>query len=866
MPLIPSEWRRILPLVLIMAVVAMTVGGMSLIVLYQTAFDEAKSRLTDTAQSRARMIEAIARFDQIHSHSYPGGPYHATLTQVEEAHDNYKGFGETGEFALAKRQGNEIIFVLRHRHTVLDGSKSVPFQHDEDHDHIAEPMRHALLGHSGTMVGLDYRGVTVLAAYEPVDVLNFGVVAKIDLAEIRRPFIRAAIILFTLSVVIIGLGIVVFSYVSEPMVATLMESEALRHSRLKLMQAQSIIREKAIYLDNILSSAMDTSIVATDENFLIRYYNPTAEKLFGYTKEQILGRSVLEVHEWEEVDPSDFQKGLERIAVVGSHLYQVQREVGGSIRTLESRASSILDEEGKLVGYVLMSKDITERKEAEDSLVKSERKYRLLMEYANDAIFVADTRTGIILDANKAAANLLGRSVDEIIGMHQSRLHPAGREQEYKAFFQNQIQYGSGVLTDVVVVHQDGRLIPVEIRAGVTDLGDKQVIQGIFRDVTQRKRAEDALRESQSRLFKAQRIARLGNWDWDIVNNTLYWSDEIYRIFGLDPSQCQASYAGFIEAIHCDDRERVSQAVKEAIVDPKVSYDIQHRVVRPGGALRTVREQGEVIRNEKGQAIRMMGTVHDMTELKEVEEKLKDLNANLESRVIERTHQLEAANRELEAFSYSVAHDLRAPLNNILGFSKILLDEHHDKLGKEGGEYLHWLDASGKQMTRRIADYLKLARSTRVALRHEKVNLSELFAHAAHLIQQLHPETLTVSMEITPNLMVHGDKDLLTVVAENLLSNALKFTCKEEKGVIHFGVNKQGGDRAYYVRDNGIGFDDNYANRLFEPFESLHDPGISDGSGIGLTTVQRIIHRHEGKIWAESTLGEGATFYFTIGK
>ncbi|MBF0193614.1 MAG: hypothetical protein HQL71_03610, partial [Magnetococcales bacterium] len=206
MHLISTEWRRIFQLVLIMAVVAMSVGGLSLYVLYETAFNEAKSRLTETAQSRARLMESVARFNEVHNKNYAQGSFHATLFQIRQAHDKFEGFGKTGEFTMAKLQDNKIVFVLSHRHNKTDKPKPVPFKNDEEYGHLAEPMRQALLGHSGTIVGNDYRAVVVLAAYEPVEVLNLGVVAKIDLAEIRQPFIEAGLILFVISAVVIGKG------------------------------------------------------------------------------------------------------------------------------------------------------------------------------------------------------------------------------------------------------------------------------------------------------------------------------------------------------------------------------------------------------------------------------------------------------------------------------------------------------------------------------------------------------------------------------------------------------------------------------------------------------------------------------------
>ena len=183
-----DERRRILFLLLIMTSVALVVSGISITLLYRATLEEEQARLVETAQSQARLMEAVARFDAVYNVDYPEGPEAATLSQIRDAHENYLGFGETGEFTLAKREGDLIVFLLRHRHADLDLPLPVPFGSE-----LAEPMRRALSGQSGTVVGLDYRGETVLAAYEPVAKLDLGIVAKIDLAEHRAPFVTAGI-------------------------------------------------------------------------------------------------------------------------------------------------------------------------------------------------------------------------------------------------------------------------------------------------------------------------------------------------------------------------------------------------------------------------------------------------------------------------------------------------------------------------------------------------------------------------------------------------------------------------------------------------------------------------------------------------
>jgi hypothetical protein len=212
------EHKRFLLLILIMANSSLIVAGIAIFMLYHAAFEEERVRLVETVQSQARLIEAVARFDAVYSKDYPGGWEDATLSQIIDAHDHYKGFSETGEFTLARREGDSIVFLLSHRHYDLKYPKPVPFDSE-----LAEPMRRALLGHSGTVVGLDYRGEVVLAAHEPVAGINCGIVAKIDMAEIRAPFVRAGVLAGGLAILVVLSGAALFLRVSNPMIKRLEE-------------------------------------------------------------------------------------------------------------------------------------------------------------------------------------------------------------------------------------------------------------------------------------------------------------------------------------------------------------------------------------------------------------------------------------------------------------------------------------------------------------------------------------------------------------------------------------------------------------------------------------------------------------------
>jgi hypothetical protein len=260
----------------------------------------------------------------------------------------------------------------------------------------------------------------------------------------------------------------------------------------------------------------------------------------------------------------------------------------------------------------------------------------------------------------------------------------------------------------------------------------------------------------------------------------------------------------------------------------------------------------------------VLGVSTDITELKQAEQQIRQLNTDLEERVRLRTAELAAANRELEAFAYSVSHDLRAPLRGIDGWSLALLEDYADTLDAQAQDYLQRVRAEVQRMSRLIDDLLKLSRLSRSGLRLESIDLSAMVESIASRVRQTDPER-NAEFVIHPGLHANGDPSLLEAALQNLVENAWKFSGKNPQPRIEVGSEYQNERIAYFVRDNGAGFDMAHAKKLFVPFQRLHNDSDFPGTGIGLATVQRIIRRHGGDIWAEGALGAGAVFFFTLG-
>jgi PAS domain S-box-containing protein len=409
----------------------------------------------------------------------------------------------------------------------------------------------------------------------------------------------------------------------------------------------------------------------------------------------------------------------------------------------------------------------------------------------------------------------------------------------------------------------------LEMRVTERTLKLKTALERLGIELEERSRAEEAqrcafeaLRESESRLAEAQRIAHLGHWELDLQRNTLHWSDEVFRIFGLEVQEFGATYDAFLERVHPDDRDLVSRVYSESVKN-KTEYDVEHRILRKNGEIRYVNERCCSEYDEKGCPLRSLGTVLDVTERNLIEEKLRELNNELEQRVKERTMQLEEANNELEAFAYSVAHDLRAPLRHIDGFLELLRGEISASLNEKCQDFLTIILGSSKKMGGLIDDLLAFSRLGRSEMLKHSVDFGVL---VREVIQDLEPETKgrNIHWDIANLPVIAGDRNMLRQVLFNLLSNALKYTKFRSQAEIEIGRIPGQEAETFFIRDNGVGFDMNYAGKLFGVFQRLHRVEEFEGNGIGLANVRRIINRHAGKIWAEGKENQGATFFFSL--
>lgn len=482
-------------------------------------------------------------------------------------------------------------------------------------------------------------------------------------------------------------------------------------------------------------------------------------------------------------------------------------------------------------------------------------------------MLVMDTKTYRLVDCNTAALRIYGFPTRESLLSKSpldvsAKVQPDGRSSAEKgeAYFEQAHRSGA-VVFEWRHRRPDGSEWDGEGYLMAFELAGRPLMQFTMQDITLRKLTEAALQESETRLKEAQRLARVGSWKRELLTNQLTWSDEIFRIFEVDVA-VKPTYKTFITSVHPDDRTLVTEAYQRS-VDARETYDLVHRLLMADGRVKHVRVSG-FTEFDGDHPMRSVGTVQDITEVHTAEEALKRLNEELELRVAERTREMSVLNRELEAFAYSVSHDLRTPLRSIDGFANLLAEDCSAALNEDGKSYVNRIRTSSRRMGRLISDLLTLAHLSRAELRREPVDLTRIGHSIAKELAATDPGR-SVQWRIDEGMKVTADPGLMRVVLQNLLGNAWKYTGQVPDAVIAFThAERADGAVEFCVRDNGAGFDMAYADQLFEPFKRLHAHHEFEGSGVGLATVRRVIERHGGQVSGEGTVGHGAAFCFSM--
>jgi PAS domain S-box-containing protein len=613
----------------------------------------------------------------------------------------------------------------------------------------------------------------------------------------------------------------------------------------KMIQTEKSYRSLFENIDEALALCemiLDDNGLPVD--YRLHMVNPAFERNIGLKKEDIIGKNIKSL--LPNVSPQAIEM-LGRVAATGETIQFEQYS-----QKLEKwfKISAYRSEEG-LVAY--LASDITEQKEAEQKisqekeqarellgqLERSNRQITHIINSIEDDFYVLDWNWNFVF-ASRTFTSRIGKAPEDFVGKNIWQMFPrhigTAFEENVRAVMEKReirrFQI-SGKYTDAVY-----RVSAFPSEEGITVLGT---------DITEAKRTEKALIESEERFRTLSETSLVGVSVSSPEGLLLYANRSYERILGYDQGEL---FGKQVQTLYCDPTDRL--AWLDILENGGVVQDTELKLKRKDGTLAWVLISASFIIFSGAKAI--MSTIQDISGRKKAEDALQHYAADLE-----------ASNRELEAFAYSLSHDLRAPLRTLDGFSQVVLDDYGDKLDEAGRDYLGRIRNAAQYMAHITEDMLKLSRVIRADLRLEPFDVSGAVSATLQELGEKEPGR-KVEIVVAPGVMVNGDKALLQIALRNILDNAWKFTKKNPQARIEFGTGRLYNTDIYFVKDNGVGFDMKYADKLFQPFQRLNVDRDFPGTGIGLATVQRIIKRHSGDIWAESEPGRGTSVFFTLGE
>ena len=580
------------------------------------------------------------------------------------------------------------------------------------------------------------------------------------------------------------------------------------------------------------------------------YANPAVERIVGMPLSDLMGHSMIEKIPGHH--NSAFQKAYQEAAETGKTCTLEALYEGDGIMSQHWFRVAVVPMGDNIA---VLSQDITERKHAVEGLKESEQRMQMALKLGHSFAFEWDIASDRVLRSDSCAdiLGLTGEEAEHDTGQRYfQRVH--GKDRDNFVRMLDELEPTADTYhTEYSLLRGDGTIVILEEsgQAFFDAEGKLCRLIGVAVDITDHKRSEEELKRMSDQLAEGQQIAHLGSWEYIAATQTTVWSDETKRMFGLDTAKPSPDYKTLLQKYtHPDDVAELDRSFREAIATHK-PFENENRIVRADGTVGWISNKAFPYFDEQGKLVRYVGTTLDITERKTAELALKQLN-----------EELKRSNKELEEFAYIASHDLREPLRAISGFTQLLKEKYKGKLDEKADEYINYTVKGVSRMDALLSCLLEYSR-----VNTHRQNLAPVSANDCldAAIDNLSKSILETNAEITHDNLpkVEADGRQLTQLFQNLIHNAIKF-CDKKPPKIHIGSRKETKNHLFWVKDNGIGIDKDYHERIFKIFQRLHGQDQYSGQGIGLSICKKIVERHGGKIWLESQVGKGSTFMFTI--
>jgi PAS domain S-box-containing protein len=621
--------------------------------------------------------------------------------------------------------------------------------------------------------------------------------------------------------------------------------------------AEAIEKREERYAE--LADLLPQTVFECDRNGQITFVNRGFFDAFGYTRADCDTRlNIVQLAAPEDWDRA--RKSLQKV-LAGEEIREAEftalRKDGQPFPVLVFARPIV--RENMPVGCRGFVVNITRRKRVEETLRRSEQRYRTYVDVTKQFAWVTDANGQIVEDV-PALRRFTGQTYEEVKGQGWSKAVHPDDVQHTLAAWSEAVSKRTMCEMEYRMRRHDG-VYRIVLDRSVPILSDEgQVLEwvGTCMDITERKEEEAKLRESESRFRAIANYTYDCECWFDVYGKLLWINAAVFHLTGYTVEECMAMADFPLPVIHKEDRDRVAMLFTRAMQGTSAN-DEEFRIRCKDSSLKWAAVSWQPIYDVDGSPLGHRSSVRNITDRKRAEEKVRELNQELAQRVRE----LKSTNEGLKTFTYSLSHDLRTPLVALRGFSQRLLEKYASLLDEKGRRYLKVINANARQMEVLIADLRAFLSSGRKMLKASHIRMGDMVQGIFHQLRASHPNrTIQLNIKSLPD--AKGDEAMIRNVLTNLLDNAVKYSRLGDVTVIEVVGWIENERTVYYVKDNGIGFPMEQADKLFEAFERLHTREDIEGTGLGLAIVKRIIRRHGGDVWAEAKAGEGATFYFSI--